>query len=234
METISLIFIELQKMLEGSLILAVTASFIWGILSVVLSPCHISSIPLVVGYVNRDGKQSSKKALLTSVYFSTGVFISLIIIGVITSLMGKMIGDIGQIGMIVVGTIFILTGIWLMDLLKTDSCNINLFRGKNGAGGILMGFIFGAALGPCTFGFMFPVMAVAFKAADKNILISIFVITAYAIGHSLVIIFAGTGVNKLQMFLNWDAKSKGTLIIKRVSGVIIIATGIYLIAGKII
>lgn len=69
---------------------------------------------------------------------------------------------------------------------------------------------------------------------QKNILISIFVITAYAIGHSLVIIFAGTGVNKLQMFLNWDAKSKGTLIIKRVSGVIIIATGIYLIAGKII
>jgi cytochrome c-type biogenesis protein len=36
----------------ASAALALPAAFLWGVLSVVLSPCHLSSIPLVVAYMN--------------------------------------------------------------------------------------------------------------------------------------------------------------------------------------
>ena len=219
-------------MLEQSLFLVLAAAFLWGILSIVLSPCHISSIPLVVGYVNRNGLQSRRSALITSLYFSGGVLISLLVIGAITSMMGMMLGDIGKTGGYLVGAVFILTGLWLLDLVRAPSCHLPMRSGQTVLGGILMGFVFGAALGPCTFGFMFPVLAVVFKSADQNLLISIAIILSYAVGHSLVIVLAGVGVNQLQSFLNWDSKARGTLWMKRFCGVLIILTGLYLTFGR--
>lgn len=232
METLASVFVTLSSMLDRSLTFALFAAFLWGILSIVLSPCHVSSIPLVVGYVNRNGQQRTIRAVWTSLYFAGGVLISLLVIGGITSLMGKMLGDIGNAGTYVVGAVFILTGIWLLDLVHAPTCNIRLVSGNTAVGGILMGFVFGAALGPCTFGFMFPVLAVAFKAADESLLISISIILAYAIGHSLVIVFAGVGVNRIQQFLRWDSKSRGTLWLKRICGVMVTLTGLYLVLSK--
>ena len=219
-------------MLEQSLLLVLAAAFLWGILSIVLSPCHISSIPLVVGYVNRNGLQSRRSALITSLYFSGGVLISLLVIGAITSMMGLMLGDIGKTGSYLVGAMFIITGVWLLDLVRVPACSLPIRSGQTAVGGILMGFVFGAALGPCTFGFMFPVLAVVFRSADQNLLVSIAIMLSYAIGHSLVIVLAGVGVNQLQSFLNWDSKAKGTLWMKRLCGVLIILTGLYLTFGK--
>lgn len=233
MEWIAGVFVTLSAMLEQSLLFVLLAAFIWGILSIVLSPCHISSIPLVVGYVNRNGLQSRGSALLTSLYFSGGVLVSLLVIGLATSLMGVMLGDLGQTGMILIGAVFVLTGLWLLGLVRPPSCTIPQSGNASALGGILMGFVFGAALGPCTFGFMFPVLAVVFRAAEQNLPQAIAIVAAYAIGHSLVIVLAGVGVNQLQTFLNWDSQSRGTLWLKRLCGVLIILTGLYLAFGRL-
>ena len=232
MELLTAVFVALSAMLEQSLSLVLAAAFLWGILSIVLSPCHISSIPLVVGYVNRNGLQSQRSALITSLYFSGGVLISLLVIGAITSMMGVMLGDIGRAGAYLVGAVFVLTGLWLLDLFHVPACHLPMRSGQTALGGILMGFVFGAALGPCTFGFMFPVLAVVFRSAEQNPLVSVAIILSYAIGHSLVIVLAGVGVNQLQSFLNWDSKARGTLWMKRLCGVLIILTGLYLTFGK--
>lgn len=49
---IEVLFITLSKAMDGTPALAIAGSFIWGILSILLSPCHLSSIPLIVGFVN--------------------------------------------------------------------------------------------------------------------------------------------------------------------------------------
>lgn len=202
MELLSSMFTALSSMLEQSLSLVLAAAFLWGILSIVLSPCHISSIPLVVGYVNRNGLQSQRSALITSLYFSGGELISLLVIGAITSMMGMMFGDIGRTGAYLVGAVFVLTGLWLLDLFHIPVCKLPIRSGQTALCGILMGFVFGAALGPCTFGFMFPVLAVVFRSAEQNPLIAVAIILSYAVGHSLVIVLAGVGANQLQSFLN--------------------------------
>ena len=233
MELITGVFVGLSSMLEQSLFFVLLAAFIWGILSIVLSPCHISSIPLVVGYVNRNGLQSRGGALLTSLYFSGGVLVSLLVIGVATSLMGLMLGDLGQTGTILIGAVFVLTGLWLLDLVRPPRCLIPQASNASALGGILMGFIFGAALGPCTFGFMFPILAVAFRTAEQSLPQAIAIVLFYAIGHSLVIVLAGVGVNQLQTFLNWDSKARGTVWLKRLCGVLVILTVLYLAVGRL-
>ena len=143
-----------------------------------------------------------------------------------------MLGDIGRTGVYLVGGVFILTGLWLLDVFRVPSCRLPLASGQTALGGILMGFIFGAALEPCTFGFMFPVLAVVFQSAEQNLPVAIAIIMSYAIGHSLVIVLAGVGVNQLQSFLNWDSKAQGTLWLKRLCGVLIVLTGVYLTFSK--
>lgn len=232
METLNSLFMLLGQALEQSLPIMLLASLLWGVCSVVLSPCHVSSIPLVVGYVSRNGGQSSRTTLSVALYFSAGVAVAMLLLGLITAWLGKMLGDLGTTGSVLIGVVFVLTGLWLLDLLRAPACNINLAGGSGRFGGILLGFIFGAALGPCTFGFMFPVLAVSFRLAESSMSQSVSLIAAYAIGHSLVIVVAALAVNKLQAFLNWDAQSRGTLLIKRLCGVATILTGAYLIISR--
>jgi cytochrome c-type biogenesis protein len=51
----------------------------------------------------------------------------------------------------------------------------------------------------------------------------------YAIGHCAVIVLAGTFTSMVQRYLNWNERSKGALILKKVCGVLVILGGVYLI-----
>ncbi len=73
----------------------------------------------------------------------------------------------------------------------------------------ILGLAFGVALGPCTFAFMGPVLAVAFTSANDSILFAACLLLAYGIGHCSVIVFAGTFTEKVQQYLNWNERSKG-------------------------
>ena len=94
---------------------------------------------------------------------------------------------------------------------------------------LLLGLIFGIALGPCTFAFMGPVLGVAFAEAANNMLYAASLILAYGIGHCAVIVFAGTFTEKVQQYLNWNEHSQGTLWIKRICGSLVMAGGAWLI-----
>jgi cytochrome c-type biogenesis protein len=230
------IFIFLTEILSKSWYLALTGSFFWGILSVVLSPCHLGSIPLIVAFINEQGKITYKKAFLISFFFSLGILISITVIGVITGLTGRILGNIGFMGFLLVAFIFFIVGLHFIGLIPMPNF-FNLsqpdIKRKGLISGFLLGLMFGLALGPCTFAFMAPILAVAFSAALTNLTFSIAIIFLYAVGHCLVFIFFGTFGELVQKFLNWDEKSKGTIIIKKFIGVIIILIGIYIIISNI-
>jgi len=84
-------------------------------------------------------------------------------------------------------------------------------------------------LGPCTFAYMAPMLGVTFKLASTNLLYGVLLLLIYGIGHCSVIVFAGTCTELVQRYMNWNEKSKGTVIIKRVCGVLVLLGGIYLI-----
>jgi cytochrome c-type biogenesis protein len=94
---------------------------------------------------------------------------------------------------------------------------------------LALGLIFGVALGPCTFAFMVPVLGVAFAEAAENMLYAAMLLLAYGIGHCAVIVFAGTFTEKVQHSLNWNERSQGTIWVKRICGLLVMAGGIWLI-----
>jgi cytochrome c-type biogenesis protein len=92
-----------------------------------------------------------------------------------------------------------------------------------------IGLLFGLALGPCAFAFMAPVLTLAFSLAKTGMLMAVFIMLAYGIGHCLVIIVGGTSVSLVQKILNWNEGHKGISIIKKICAIMVIAAGVYLI-----
>ena len=50
------LFTTLTHAVEGTPLVALSAALIWGILSILLSPCHLASIPLIVGFIDEQGR----------------------------------------------------------------------------------------------------------------------------------------------------------------------------------
>ena len=111
------LFVFLTKAVEGTPLLAVSAAILWGILSIILSPCHLASIPLIVGFIDEQGRISTKRAFTISSLFAVGILLTIGIIGAITAAMGRMMGDVGGYGNYFVAAIFFLVGLHLLGVI---------------------------------------------------------------------------------------------------------------------
>lgn len=225
------LFNWLTRAVEGSIAIAFAASFVWGVLSILLSPCHLASIPLIVGYVDAQGRISIRRAFWISVLFSIGILATIGLIGMVTALAGRMIGDIGVIGNYVVAVIFFIIGLHLLDVipLPWSGPGGTQIKRKGLIGAFIIGLIFGLALGPCTFAFMAPMLGVVFTVAAQRIYYAIGLLFAYGIGHCSVIVLAGSLTETVGHYLHWTEKTKSAIIVKRICGVLVIFGGLYLI-----
>ena len=109
--------------------------------------------------------------------------------------------------------------------------DVTLSRGLTGA--LLLGFLFGIGLGPCTFAFLAPVLGLVFSLADTNLPQALGLLGAFALGHCGVIVFAGGTAGTVQRYLRWTEKSKGATIVKKTAGVLVLLAGVYYITTAI-
>ena len=229
---IDALFLSLYDAMSGPVWLVMLASFGWGILSILLSPCHLSSIPLVVGFISAQGKISGARTFVISLVFAVGILLTIALIGFVTASMGRLMGDVGTMGNYFVAAIFFLVGLYLLDVVKLDWNTAGLrhtsLTGLPAA--LVLGLIFGIALGPCTFAYMAPVLGIVFQTAQSEYLLSVLVLLAFGIGHCAVIVGAGTLTNKVQTYLNWSNQSAAVARLKKVCGVLVILGGVYLLA----
>ena len=225
------LFTTLTHAVEGTPAIAITAALVWGILSILLSPCHLASIPLIVGFIDQQGRISTRRAFYISSLFAVGILITIAGIGAVTAAAGRMLGDVGKYGNYFVAVIFFVVGLILLDVIPipfSGPGQIGMKR-KGPLAAFILGLVFGIALGPCTFAYMAPMLAVTFRTAGTNLLYGLSLLLAYGIGHCSVIVFAGTCTELVQRYMNWNEKSKGAVILKKVCGVLVLLGGIYLI-----
>lgn len=225
------LFAALNRAVEGAPLLAVGGALVWGVLSVILSPCHLASIPLVVGYINRQGQPSARRAAAISTVFALGILITIGVVGGITAFAGRMLGDVGPYGNYVVATVFFVVGLYLLGVVPLPWRGVG-WRGT-GPGGywgaVTLGLLFGLALGPCTFAYMAPLLAVTFGVSSRSLPYSVLLLGAYALGHGAVIVVAGTSMGVVQRYLRWDERSSGTRVVRAVCGLLIVVAGLYLV-----
>jgi cytochrome c-type biogenesis protein len=225
------LFTNLSHAVEGAPLIALTASFIWGILSIILSPCHLASIPLIVGFISEQGQVTTRRAFWTATLFSVGILITIAAIGVITAAAGRMMGDVGRYGNYFVALIFFVVGLHLVGVIPLNFSGAGPvgMKRKGLLAAFILGLVFGIALGPCTFAYMAPMLAVTFKLAGDAPVYSAALLLAYGIGHCGVIVVAGASTELVERWLKWNDQSKGVAVLKVVCGILVMLGGVWLI-----
>lgn len=225
------LFTQLTRAVEGTWFIALASSFVWGVLSIILSPCHLASIPLIVGFIDEQGRISTRRAFWISTFFAIGILITIGMIGVITAAAGRMMGDLGRVGNYIVALIFFIVGLHLLEVFTlpfSGPGQVRLKR-KGMLAAFILGLVFGVALGPCTFAYMAPLLGVTFKNASTNLAYGVLLLFMYGVGHCSVIIFAGTFTEVVQRYMNWNEQSKGAVVLKKICGILVILGGLWLI-----
>ena len=219
---LDIFFITVNDWLTSGATIAAAGCFLWGIISVVFSPCHLASIPLIVAYVG--GQQQllkPREAGLYSLAFTSGLFITITLVGIVCALLGRMLGDVGNYWQIIIGLIMIWVALGMLGVEKCSMSGSLLyrlnFRGLFGALGL--GLAYGMLSGSCTFGFIAPIMAII--TVQKQIATGVLFILLFAIGHCLPIVVAGSSTAVVKRVMenstwqgagNWFRKSAGVVI----------------------
>lgn len=228
-------FITINEWMAGGTTIAAAGCFIWGMVSVLLSPCHMASIPLIIAYVG--GQQQTlqpKQAAAYSVAFTTGLFITIALIGIVCALLGRMLGDVGNYWQILVGGILI----WVaLGMLGVEKCSMNgsllyrlNFRGLFGA--FALGLAYGVISGSCTFGFIAPILAII--TVQQKVITGILFIILFAVGHCLPIVIAGSSTAAVRKLMENSTWQGAGMWFRKGAGVLICLLGGYFIINPFV
>jgi len=231
---------ELIRVLNESFytlsVFSLGASLVWGIMSVFLSPCHIASIPLIIGFVNNREKPDLKESFFLSLLFACGILCMLIVMGFITGFLGRILGDVGTPVMIIVYVFLIVCGFYLLDFPVFAKINLSFFKQTpkmNEMGAFTLGFFYGLILGPCSFAFLAPMIGIVFTQSTSQLWFGILLFIFYGLGHTTAIVIAGTAGSKIGAIFKSERLHNASLLIKRVCGSFIIIYAIYEISLKL-
>lgn len=226
------LFLTINSWMSQGLLLGGLGCFLWGVVSVLFSPCHLASIPLIIGYVGgQNHLMEGRKATLYAVIFTTGLFLTIAAIGLICSLLGRMLGDVGSYWTIVVGLILL----WVaLDMLGVAKCSLPggglmaKFTLKGLTGAFVLGLAYGILSGSCTFGFIAPILAII--SVQDTFVAGLVFILLFGIGHCLPIAVAGSSTAMVKRLLansNWQ---QGGRLVRTMAGSLIGLLGIYFVA----
>ena len=226
------ILTSLSNGLSGSLGWALLAAFAWGVVSIVFSPCHLASVPLIVGFISTQDDTSTQRAFRLSFVFSLGVLVSIALIGLITAALGRMFGDLGAVGNVAVAVVFFVFGLYLMDLLPLRWANVFPASTKRHGmtAAVSLGLVFGIGLGPCSFAFLAPLLILVFGQPQVDYGLAVALLGAFALGHCGVIVLAGTAAQKVHTVVSWGGHSGVTTWVRRACGALVVLAGVYLLA----
>jgi len=221
------LFGDVSALLQSNAWLAVVAVFLGGV-TTALNPCVLAMIPLLMGVVAGNRETTTvRRSLVFSLFFVLGLAVTFTALGLISGLMGRMFGDVGRFWKYAVAGVCLLMGLHLLGVLKWNLPVPARVRIKKQGyiGAFLLGLLFGVVSTPCAV----PILAVllAFVAEKGNVLYGGFLLFVYALGHSALVLVAGTSVGAAKGLLESKGLRKAHAVIQKVAGVLIIGLGLY-------
>ncbi|WP_461209108.1 cytochrome c biogenesis CcdA family protein [Desulfocurvus sp. DL9XJH121] len=224
------LFVTINAWITGGTLLAALGSLLWGMVSVLFSPCHLASIPLIVGYVGGQRRLvEGRLAALYAVLFSCGLFLTIAAVGVICSWLGSMMGEISPYWTVLVGLVLV----WLaLDMLGVAACSVSggLMAGlkvRGASGAFILGLAYGVLSGSCTFGFIAPILAII--TVQGELLRGTLYILLFGLGHCIPIAVAGSSTALVRRLLDNSAWQRGSGAFRRLAGGVVALIGLYFI-----
>jgi len=221
------LFGDISALLQSNPWLAVVAVFLGGV-TTALNPCVLAMVPLLMSVVAGSRETTTvRRSLVFSLFFVLGLAVTFTALGLISALMGRMFGNVGRFWKYVVAGVCLIMGLHLLGILKW---NLRVPAGirikKQGyLGAFLLGLLFGVVSTPCAV----PILAVllAFVAEKGNVLYGGFLLFIYALGHSALVLIAGTSVGAAKSLLESKGLRAAHGVLQKVAGILIIGIGAY-------
>lgn len=219
----------LTDALAGSLVLALVAAFAWGVLSIVLSPCHLASIGLAAGFLGIYDDTRRARATTFAAVFAAGILLTIAVAGALTVAMGRIAGDLGPWPSYLIAALFAAVGLYLLGVIELPDLGQRLggFKRHGLLSALLLGVAFGTALGPCAFAFMAPMLGLVFKWAATDTARAVAVLATFGLGHCAAIVVGTTSITRVQKALSWSSNAPGARWLRGGLGVTLIAAGLW-------
>ena len=188
-----------------------------------IGPCNVAMVPLIIGYVGGAHNLPRQRSFTISLLFTVGLAVTFVLLGVIASLAGGLLGGNTRIWYYLVAGVCLAIGLQMLGVL-----NLSLpswFGGlrekvqlKGLPGAFLLGLVSGLVASQCAT----PVLAaiLTYVMAQKTGLwYGAILLFIYALGRGVPIILAGTfagvlkGFRSLGKWSNWFEKASGVILI---------------------
>ncbi len=218
---------QIAAAISSNLWLAPLLALLAGVLTSV-TPCALSSIPLIIGYVGGVGEKNTKKAFTYSAVFSVGTAVTFVALGIIATSAGTLMGTSSPVWYMVLGVLMVLMALQTWEIFDfIPSVNlISKSKKKGFAGAFLAGILGGIFSSPCSTPVLIALLAIV--AGEGNLLWGILLMLLYSIGHSALVVVAGTSVGFVQKINSSERYKTVATVLKTVMGAAILLIGLYM------
>lgn len=217
----------LSDIISANILLAPLLALLAGVLTS-FTPCALSTVPLVIGYVGGTGQKNPRRAFALSATFAAGMSVTFTALGVTASLLGKFMQNAGKWWFLVLGVLMVLMALQTWEVFNfipsTNAISKNKKRGF--AGALIAGILGGLFASPCAT----PVLVVllAFVAKEGRILLGVSLLLLYSLGHSTLVLIAGTSVGFVKKLSASEKYGKFSTVLKIVMGSLIMIIALYM------
>ncbi len=193
------------------------------------TPCSLTNVPLVIGYVGSTEEQSTRRAFALSVTFVLGNALTFTILGVLATLAGRMLGAMASWWYIALGILMVLMALqtWGVITLIPSGALSTLPKSTGYVGAFAAGVLGGVFSTPCATPVLVALMAVV--AGGGNLAWGVLLFLLYSIGHGALAILAGTSVGFAKKLSASESYESASRWIKGVLGLGILLIGFYML-----
>jgi len=218
---------SLSRMMADNAWLAPLLAFVAGVLTS-FTPCSLSSIPLVIGYVGGTAQKDTKRAFRLSLVFALGAAVTFTTLGVLASVAGRMIGNASSWWYLALGILMVLMALQTWGIFEIIPSSYlvgkNTHRGLWGA--FLAGILGGIFSSPCSTPVLIALLAIV--AGKGSIAWGILLLLIYSIGHGILAVVAGTSVGFVRRLSESQRYGRFSVALNIILGAAILAIGLYM------
>lgn len=208
---------------------AVVAVFLGGLLTA-SNPCVLAMIPLTMSFVAgvKPGEGGVLRAVGFSALFVLGLSITFTALGMFAALAGTIYGDVSSAWSWVVAAVCLVMGLHLMGVLNfTIPMPWNVQPKVKGAlGALVLGLLFGVVSTPCAAPILV-VLLTYLAGSGASVPYGGFLLLVYALGHSVLIVIAGTSMGAAKKLIESKRMIKASELMRKVAGAVIVLVGGY-------
>ncbi len=205
-----------------STIIALAAGLITSI-----TPCALSQVPLVLGYVGKEA--SPGKAFRLSLVYALGTAVTFTAFGIAAALLGTLIGNAGRWWYLVLGILMVLMALQMWGIINvipsTYLAAMNRRRGYIGA--LAAGVLGGIFSSPCSTPVLVVLLSIA--ATEGEVIRGGFLLLLYSIGCTALAVVLGSSPALIRKLGSKSSFRTAGKVLNAVLGIIVLAIGLYML-----